>query len=218
MPPTAPAPAPKESRESSPIPGADEGSRKERILAAAIELFAEKGFAAVRIDEVALRADANKQLIYYYFGSKAELYSASLARLVELVDPVWAELEAADTLERALTRYARRTPLGAVFRRYLAWEGVEQAARGGDILLEDVRTVAWRRLIGIIEKAQEHHELPEGIDPAMFALLITSFTSTPVVLPQIAKMISGVEPDSDEFATRQQALINALLAALRPAP
>ncbi len=47
---------------------------KRRIFAAAIEEFARHGIAGARIDRVAERACANKQLIYAYFGSKQELF------------------------------------------------------------------------------------------------------------------------------------------------
>jgi len=49
------------------------------ILRAAQAEFAEHGFAGARVDRIARRAGLNKQLIYYYFGSKAGLHSASVS-------------------------------------------------------------------------------------------------------------------------------------------
>ena len=51
---------------------------KEKLLAAAVPLFAEKGFAAVSIREVAEAAGVNSALISYYFGGKSGLYEAVL--------------------------------------------------------------------------------------------------------------------------------------------
>ena len=51
---------------------------KEKLLAAAVPLFAEKGFAAVSIREVAEAAGVNSALISYYFGGKSGLYEAGL--------------------------------------------------------------------------------------------------------------------------------------------
>lgn len=51
---------------------------KEKLLAAAVPLFAEKGFAAVSIREVAESAGVNSALISYYFGGKSGLYEAVL--------------------------------------------------------------------------------------------------------------------------------------------
>jgi AcrR family transcriptional regulator len=53
---------------------------KERILQAATDEFAAYGIAGGRIDRIAGAAKANKSLIYDYFGSKEELFTAVLAR------------------------------------------------------------------------------------------------------------------------------------------
>jgi len=62
------------------------------ILAAARVEFAAKGLEGARVDQIANRAKANKQLVYYYFGSKDDLYRAAL-------EATYAEIRA---LEREL--------------------------------------------------------------------------------------------------------------------
>lgn len=62
------------------------------ILAAARIEFAAKGLNGARVNEIAKRARANKQLVYYYFGSKDDLYRAAL-------EATYAEIRA---LEREL--------------------------------------------------------------------------------------------------------------------
>lgn len=47
-----------------------------RLLDAALTLFAEKGFAATSIRELALAAQVNVSAVSYYFGDKAGLYRA----------------------------------------------------------------------------------------------------------------------------------------------
>jgi AcrR family transcriptional regulator len=47
------------------------------ILGAACAEFAEHGYAGARVARIAARAKVNKQLIFYYFGSKAGLYAAA---------------------------------------------------------------------------------------------------------------------------------------------
>ena len=46
---------------------------KTRILQVAERVFAEKGFDAARVDEIAKEAYVNKALIYYYFKSKRSI-------------------------------------------------------------------------------------------------------------------------------------------------
>ena len=48
------------------------------ILRAASEEFASYGFDCTTVDGIARKANVSKQLLYYYFGTKAELYSSIL--------------------------------------------------------------------------------------------------------------------------------------------
>ena len=52
----------------------DAAATKERILSAATKEFAAKGVSGARIDAIAARARTNKRMLYYYFGSKSELF------------------------------------------------------------------------------------------------------------------------------------------------
>src|SRR5262245_39715489 len=55
---------------------------KERILACAEEVFARKGFAGARTQEIAELAGVNKAMIYYYFESKEKLLREVLQRIL----------------------------------------------------------------------------------------------------------------------------------------
>ena len=57
-----------------------EHQTKAAILAAAEELFGEKGFAGVSARDVARRAGVNKALVFYHFGSMEDLFEAVLER------------------------------------------------------------------------------------------------------------------------------------------
>jgi AcrR family transcriptional regulator len=58
----------------------DAEATRRRVLAAAKSEFARLGSAGARVAAIAVRARANKQLIYHYFGSKENLYLAVLER------------------------------------------------------------------------------------------------------------------------------------------
>lgn len=51
-------------------------ARPQELLAAALELFVERGFAATRLDDVAKVAGVSKGTLYLYFCSKEELFKA----------------------------------------------------------------------------------------------------------------------------------------------
>ncbi len=51
-------------------------ARPGELLAAALDLFVEKGFAATRAEEVAQRAGVSKGTLFLYFPSKEELFKA----------------------------------------------------------------------------------------------------------------------------------------------
>ena len=54
-----------------------EGTRR-RILLAAAEEFANGGLFGARVDQIARRAETNERMLYYYFGSKEQLFTAVL--------------------------------------------------------------------------------------------------------------------------------------------
>ena len=51
-------------------------ARPGELLAAALDLFVEKGYAATRVEEVARRAGVSKGTLFLYFSSKEELFKA----------------------------------------------------------------------------------------------------------------------------------------------
>src|SRR6185436_5309848 len=51
-------------------------ARPGELLAAALDLFVEKGFAGTRAEEVAKRAGVSKGTLFLYFSSKEELFKA----------------------------------------------------------------------------------------------------------------------------------------------
>jgi AcrR family transcriptional regulator len=70
--------------------------RMEQTLTVARGLFAEHGFTAVTMDEVAAQVGVTKPLLYNYFGNKEELYAACMERAGDaLTATIAAEVAAA---------------------------------------------------------------------------------------------------------------------------
>ncbi|ALK97194.1 TetR family transcriptional regulator [Massilia sp. WF1] len=57
---------------------AEEDGTRDRILNVALQEFSRHGLSGARIDAIAAESGLNKGMIYYYFGSKEDLYVAAL--------------------------------------------------------------------------------------------------------------------------------------------
>ena len=83
-----------------------ESDSVQRILDAAIEVFAEVGYAGARMDEIANRASINKAALYYHIGGKKKLYDFALTQLLgESVERIIQNVQEASTPEEKLRRY-----------------------------------------------------------------------------------------------------------------
>ena len=100
--------------------------RSQQILDAALVVFAERGYAAARIDDIALRAGLSKGGLYAHFSSKDEVFEALLARALvapQLGEPPSADLGAealVDWLLDELYASFHRPELRAVLRLLVA--------------------------------------------------------------------------------------------------
>jgi TetR/AcrR family transcriptional regulator len=89
-------------------------ARPGELLAAALELFVEKGFAATRAEEVAKRAGVSKGTLFLYFSSKEELFKAVVRETISGRFNEWsAELDhytgsSADLLRYCVTAWWER--------------------------------------------------------------------------------------------------------------
>ncbi len=90
--------------------------RPAEITKAALAAFAEKGYAATRVDEVAKRAGISKGLLYLYFKTKEDLFKAVIRsflspRIDALISNIEeTELSAEDFLRGPFLAFARSLP------------------------------------------------------------------------------------------------------------
>lgn len=117
--------------------------RQEQMLSVAGEVFAERGFHAASMDEIAERADISKPMLYAYFASKEGLYSAYTARAGEdllaamdaVVDP---GLEPGEQVLASMTAF-----LGFVEEHREGWAVLQRelSAGGAGAMAADVARV-----------------------------------------------------------------------------
>lgn len=134
-------------------------ARPDEILAAALEVFADRGFAATKLEDVARRAGVTKGTIYLYFENKDALFKA-LVR--ETIVPVIAQGEALaqsftgtarDLFEKLVRDYWRlvgETALASIPRLMIAEAGnFPELAR---FYYEEVVTRGHRLMSGVLER------------------------------------------------------------------
>ena len=118
--------------------------RRRALVEAALEVFADRGYAATELADVAAAAGVGRPLIYHYFeGGKEDLYVAALelawARLVERleVDPERGRSMLASNLPAYLDLVESRDPAMLVIRgsRRLEGEQIESATRGAGLAM-----------------------------------------------------------------------------------
>jgi AcrR family transcriptional regulator len=87
---------------------------RERIVRAAIDVFAEAGFVGARMNEIAARAEVAVQTVYFVFHTKAELLSACLEYAVHGPDRLpppqqefWSAVTTARSGRAALAAFVR---------------------------------------------------------------------------------------------------------------
>lgn len=87
------------SRISTPIGRREAEARatREALIDAALELFAQRGYAAVGTEEIVARAKVTRGALYHHFEDKRDLFRAVFERVEEqLVEGIAAKMQAAD--------------------------------------------------------------------------------------------------------------------------
>ncbi|MBR2883888.1 MAG: TetR family transcriptional regulator [Clostridia bacterium] len=107
---------------------------KKRILVAAEEEFAQKGFYGARVDEIAECAEVNKRMLYAYFGNKEELYKTVLLNVYNSLSLAEDSLiendkntDAATAVQNVIGLYFDFLKNNDNFVRILMWENLNNA-------------------------------------------------------------------------------------------
>ncbi len=99
---------------ATPVRQRRKEARPAELVAAALQLFVERGFAGTRLDDVALRAGVSKGTLYLYFDSKADLFKAVIREgIVPIIEEGAGIVErfqggAADLLRLLVTEWWQR--------------------------------------------------------------------------------------------------------------
>jgi AcrR family transcriptional regulator len=192
--------------------------RRESILDAATEVFAEAGYRAGKVSEVAARVGVTEPVIFQNFGSKAALYTAVLDRVA---GQVRAELRALagrpgsapDLLAHVLSSHPGTQPHGPEAHRGALFADAATLA-ADPALREPAREVASTlagHLADVLRQGQADGTIRADADPSAGAwLLLSVLASRP--------FRTAAMPDRDRCESGVAALaLQALMPSAGPA-
>ena len=151
-------------------PKAPEANRA-RIVAAAIEEFAARGFKGASMDAIAARTQTTRALINYYFGSKERLYIAVLEQVYSEIRDAEGQLD----LDHLAPAAAVRRIVEFTYTYYVEHEGfvrlvvAENQAAGRHLRKSKAMRTLNRpiidRLARVIARGQAQGVFRRGVDP-----------------------------------------------------
>jgi AcrR family transcriptional regulator len=155
-------------------------SRRQAILDAALSIFAEKGFEAARLDDVAARAGIAKGTLYLYFRDKEglfeELIRSAVSPILEAVSTAAASPSAsALTILDTFLALFKREVLGTrrkLLLRLIIAEGPRFPAIA-EFYYREVVTRGLDLLRGMAERGYRDGEIPSS-GPARFPQLVVA--------------------------------------------
>jgi TetR/AcrR family transcriptional regulator len=188
---------------------------KRRILEAAIDEFARKGFAGARVADIATQAGVNQQLISYYFGGKEGLAHAIgqqwRAHETALVSEEASLADQVQTYGQALARDPRLLRAA----KLLAWEGLEQELTNEDGSERAERDARLQSEVAGLAARQARGEVDETLDPAALLLILMSAGAAPAVYPQLLCSLYGVSEVTPEIIEQYTAQLARVVRLLR---
>lgn len=192
------------STTSPPAAASTRGAaRREAILNAAAQLFAERGYAAVGMDDIGAAAGVTGPAIYRHFGAKASVLTAVFDRVIDAVTndpdvigdlPGEADEDPADRLHYLIRTYAAavagRRGLMAVFIR----EVHHLPAEDRGLLEERERALVgrWRALLSLVHPNWSDEQVRTAVHGAFGMLNAVGTFHSPLTDLELADQLAAL--------------------------
>ena len=142
---------------------------KERILAAALDMFSQNGYAGTNIRELASSLGLVKSAVYRHFGSKEEIWNALLDEMVayytarfgspERLPPIPDSPEALLSMTMRMVDFTVRDERIVKTRKVLSIEQYRDGrARGDEVPLDDAAEQGAERLLVVLDFGERGEE------------------------------------------------------------
>ncbi|WP_339512300.1 TetR family transcriptional regulator [Pseudomonas sp. RL_15y_Pfl2_60] len=199
--------APRKSRKNNPE------KTRENILQAAIAEFVQFGLSGARVDAIAERTHTSKRMIYYYFGSKEQLYQATLEKLYGDIRSTeqslhLGKLGPVEAIRRLVEFTFDHHDRNVDFVRIVSIENINFGQYVGQS--ETIRTMSshvLKSLGEILDRGAEAGLFRQGLDPVDVHMLISSFSFYRVSNRHTFSSIFQIDLQDDEVKQRQKRMI-----------
>jgi AcrR family transcriptional regulator len=177
----------------------DAGACREGILNSAETLFAQKGFAATSMREIAGNVGVTPAMVHYYFGSKIQLLHNVLDRTLQPLAEAVAEMrETATDPVRGFTTLLIR--MASEHPNLLVLLTREVILPGGQLqawFLEHFAPRLGGALPGLLAAEQQRGRLHLDYQPHLAAMMILSLCVFPFVAHSVAQQGLGMKYDEE---------------------
>jgi TetR/AcrR family transcriptional regulator len=189
------------------------GRTQEAILEAATSVFAAKGLAGARIDEIASLSGSNVRMIYHYFGSKEGLYEAVISSHVSLEQSLATTADSDDPVEniqKILEAYFDFCVENPSYVSLMLWEAVSGWKTLEKVVAEEaaLRNQMLRSLQDGKDRGKFRHDLDvEIVLPGLIANMLLFF-------PLYGSEVRLTESNTERKRVRKQ-LVTCCLESLK---
>jgi TetR/AcrR family transcriptional regulator len=176
---------------------------RDRIVAAAIDLFSERSFDGATTRDIATRAGVTQPLLTYHFHSKEELWRAAVDSVFELLNRAIDErarglrgvdqIASAKLLVREFITFSARNPQ---LHRIITQESKADGSRMDYLVDRHVRPI-YQRTVEIFDSLAREGAVPD-IPVAHLYYILTGAGPTMFVLAPECRRLTSLDPSDDE--------------------
>jgi AcrR family transcriptional regulator len=184
---------------------------QQRILEAALQEFAAKGFAGARVDVIARRARINKRMLYHYFGDKEGLFREVLRRKIS-ERAAWLAGAPEEPTER-LPAWFQLACRDREWIQLLEWEALQWGEK--KVIDEERRQESIGRAVERVRQQQARGLLDPSLDPGQLLLSMMAITAYAVAFPQLARLATGLSVSDEKFQEQRETFLRQFAILLQ---
>jgi AcrR family transcriptional regulator len=190
----------------------DQQDLKKQILDTAEELFADNGYAATSIRQIADRSGVNPALVHYYFGQKKLLLQSVLERAVEPLGAAIAKMKdgpdaSPEVIAHLLISMAAKHPN---VPRLLIREVFLPGGEMQQYFTDNMAPRLGGALPALLGREKSAGRLREDADPAVSAVMILAMCMFPFIARALAEPVLGIRYDEEGVEILKQQITRLL--------